>query len=186
MKESPFVKIFEDAANLVSGSKLKITRKSNLFYQLYLDNHLNLCINDTRNPKRGNSAFQVDLCIFQNSKNNTLIPRIAIEFKTKITTHDILTYSSKAGKHKNIYPFLRYGMIASDIENIPGRFFIHNDHIDFMIAAKAYKGESKLLDFVKELIDEELNISYTLENIHFKNKKYDYYRKDIVFKNFKE
>jgi len=186
MKESPFVKIFEDAAKLVTGSNLTIKRKTNLLYQLYLDNHLNLCVNDIKHPKRGNSAFQVDLCIFQNRGNDLLIPRIAIEFKTRITTHDILTYSSKAGKHKDIYPFLRYGMIASDVESIPGRFFIHNNHIDFMIAAKAHKNKSKLLDFAKELINQELKISHILEDIHFKNKKYDYYRKDIVFKNFKK
>jgi len=186
MKESPFVKIFEEAAKSVTENDLIIKTKINLLYQLYLDNNLNLCVNDIKNPKRGNSAFQIDLCIFQNRGNNLLIPRIAIEFKTRVTTHDILTYSSKAGKHKDIYPFLRYGMISSDIASIPGRFFIHNDHIDFMIAARAYKNKSKLLAFAKELIDQELKISHILEDIHFKNKKYDYYRKDIVFKNFKK
>lgn len=62
-------------------------------------------------PKRGDSAFQTDLCIFERVED-VLLPRVVLEFKTSVTTHDILTYSTKAEKHKTIYPNLRYGLVA--------------------------------------------------------------------------
>ena len=32
------------------------------------------------------------------------IPRVVMEFKPRITTHDVIIYSAKARKHKQIYP----------------------------------------------------------------------------------
>ena len=61
-----------------------------------------------REPKRGDSAFQTDLCIFEEKSPELLLPRIVLEFKTTLTTHDVLTYSMKAERHKAIYPYLRY------------------------------------------------------------------------------
>lgn len=78
---------------------------------------------------------------------------------------------------------MRYGLLASDIESIPKRFFKHNEHIDFFIAAKKYR-EQKSFDFIKVLIKKEIKISQILEDIHFEKKSYDYYRRDIIFDNF--
>lgn len=183
MDESKFVRKFLDIAKEVLNESFIIKNKANLLYELSLDQNLELAIKDTKNPKRGNSAFQTDICIFEKIRNIEF-PRLVIEFKTQITTHDILTYSSKAGKHKSIYPALRYGILASDIDSIPNRFFIHNEHLDFFIAAQKYKNDT-LKSFIKELMENEIKISKILEKIHFENEKYDYYRKDIIFRNFK-
>lgn len=183
MEESKYVIEFSKIAQKVFANSFIIKKKVNLLYELSLDKNLELNIQDTQNPKRGNSAFQTDICIFEKIRNIEF-PRLVIEFKTKITTHDILTYSNKAGKHKSIYPALRYGILVSDIDNIPNRFFIHNEHLDFFIAAKKYrtKGSST---FIEDLITKEIQISKILEKIHFEDKKYDYYRNEIIFENFK-
>lgn len=55
-------------------------------------------------------------------------------FVTGISAHDFLTYSAKAARHKRIYPYLRYGMLASSEKAIPGRAFTHNESLDFFIA----------------------------------------------------
>jgi len=183
MKESNFVIEFLKIAKTVLTDSFIIKNKANLLYELLLDQNLEPNIQDTKSPKRGNSAFQTDICIFEKIRNIEF-PRVVIEFKTKITTHVILTYSSKAGKHKSIYPALRYGILASEIDHIPNRFFIHNEHLDFFIAAKKYITEGSF-DFIKELIANEIEISKTLEKIHFEDKEYDYYRNEIIFKNFK-
>ncbi len=185
MKESPFVEIFKNAASKVAGENLVVRKGSNLLYQIQLNKKLELLLseNDLKTPKRGSSAFQTDICIFEKIENIEL-PRVVIEFKTNITTHDIITYSSKAGKHKGIYPYLRYGLLMSEIESIPKRVFIHNEHLDFILAARKYKDGNSLNDFVKNLIEQEIEVSKTLEAIHFENKKYDYYRTGIIFKNF--
>jgi hypothetical protein len=176
MEESKFVKLFETTAReLLTG--LSIQKGANLLYEITLDNNLELTNTDFKNPKRGSSAFQTDICIFDKK-----YPRVVIEFKTQISTHDVITYSYKAGQHKKIYPGLRYGMLASEIENIPDRFFIHNEHIDFFIAAKEYK-EDKLKEMIKTLIKNEIKTSKKLEDIYFNRKKFNYYRTDINFGN---
>jgi hypothetical protein len=182
MKESSFVAVFESIAREVLGDRAIVRSKANLFYELYLNRKLELAVCDTKLPKRGSSAFQTDICIFE-LIDGVEFPRVAIEFKESITTHDILTYSAKAGRHKQIYPCLRYGLLSAATDSIPSRFFIHNDHLDFCIAAKNYKTESALRPFVKILIEKELQISSTLEQIHFGDKHFDSYRRDIIFKN---
>jgi hypothetical protein len=185
MKESPFVKIFESVASEISGHNLIVEKGANLLYQLQLDKQLQVALSDEDilHPKRGNSAFQTDICIFEQI-NDVKLPRVVIEFKTGISTHDVLTYSAKAGNHKRIYPYLRYGLLISELDAIPKRVFIHNESLDFVIAAEKYKGENTLRSFTKELLDKEIGISRTLDKIHFENKRYDYYRTDIVFQNF--
>ena len=81
------------------GEKAVVKRGANLFYQLFLDRTLNLGVSDTRSPGRGSSAFQTDICVCE-LLDGIEFPRVVVEFKTNITTHDILTYSAKAGKHK--------------------------------------------------------------------------------------
>lgn len=183
MIESPFVKKFEESIKGFLSDKFILKRGANLFYQITLNSKLELTIKDLKMPQRGTSAFQTDICIFEKSKS-VEIPRIVMEFKTKITTHDILIYSTKAGKHKKIYPYLRYGMIASDIDSIPSRFFTHNENIDFFIAAKNYQSAQKIKKIGIELIKKELKISHILEDINFGDKEFNFYQTNISFKNY--
>ena len=67
---------------------------------------------------------------------------------------------------------------------IPGRFFVHNEHLDFFIAAANYLNEDALGVFVEKLIVKEMQISRMLETIHFDDGEFDYYCQDIVFGNF--
>jgi hypothetical protein len=185
MKESTFVDVFESIAKEVLKDKAVVLRKANLYYELFLNRYLELATPETKKPKRGNSAFQTDICVFELA-DGIEFPRVVIEFKERLTTHDILTYSAKAGMHKKIYPCLRYGILVSEEESIPRRFFVHNENLDFFIAAKSYKAESQIRPFVKELIEKELRVSKILEQIHFAGQKFDYYRREIVFKNFSD
>jgi len=181
MKESDFIKVFEQVASECYRD-LVIIKGANLFYELTLNQNLQLSVSDTTNPKRGNSAFQTDICIYEKI-NNIEFPRVVIEFKTKITTHDIITYSSKAGKHKKIYPGLRYGILADSISRIPNRFFIHNENIDFFLAFETYKNDKLLLKkFIKKLIDEEIQTAKTLEKLYHREEKFNYYRTTIILK----
>jgi len=150
MKESPFLKTFLGIAKEQFGDE-RVSNKANLFYQITLNENCKPTV-DFEDPKRGNSAFQTDLCIFHEKDTNR--PMVVIEFKTKITTHDILTYSNKAGKHKKIYPALRYGLLVSDMSSIPKRFFLHNENLDFFYCAKDFKDDNeKMRSFVKVLIN---------------------------------
>jgi hypothetical protein len=157
---------------------LSIERGAALLYQITIDNQLNITVNP-KQPMRGFSAFQTDLCIFERKSDEIIIPRVVFEFKTRITTHDVITYSAKARKHKQIYPYLRYGIIASDISIVPSRLFTHNESLDFCAAVSNIKS-NKLKLFISKLIESEINTSWLLEAIAFGSVNTRLFRTEII------
>ena len=83
-------------------------------------------------PMRGQLAFQTDILI---TKGPT--PLVAIELKSgSFSTHDVITYSAKAQRHKQIYPYLRYGFIVTRSAGLGRRFVVHNEDFDFAMALR--------------------------------------------------
>ncbi len=175
--EDQFVLTALAAAEEVLGTPLIIQRGANLLYQITVDNCLELTI-DPKNPKRGQSAFQTDLCVFEQIDTNVKIPRVVLEFKKYITTHDVLTYSSKARKHKQVYPYLRYGFVIGNEDTIPGRFFTHNEALDFCVAAASYKA-NRLHELFAKILREEIAASRELEQIAFGRKPVHVFRNEV-------
>jgi hypothetical protein len=97
-EESKLVAEAQSAAEQVLRPPLSIKRGAALLYEVAVDNNLSLTV-DPKHPIRGDSAFQTDLCVFEAKSDDIVIPRVVLEFKTRITTHDVLTYSAKARKH---------------------------------------------------------------------------------------
>jgi hypothetical protein len=89
-----------------------VTRGEVLLYQVRVDKRLEIKV-DPKKPRKGRSAFQTDIAVFEQVDPAIRIPRVVMEFKTSVTIHDLLTYNAKAVLHKQIYPYLRYGMVAS-------------------------------------------------------------------------
>jgi len=115
--------------------------ETNLVYQLIIDGNGAIQPDDPAHPSRGNYAFQTDILIKKGK-----LPIVAIETKSGgLSTHDILTYSTKAMKHKEIYPYLRYGLIVGNLKKIPNRFFIHNQGFDFA-ASLSYNNDNSFCD----------------------------------------
>ena len=107
----------------------KVSKNENILYRIYIDENGEIKPKETKEPKRGQSAFQSDLLI------SDKVPLVAIEIKfDSLSTHDILTYSTKAVKHKEIYPYLRYGLVVGNKERISRKFFTHNTGFDFAFA----------------------------------------------------
>jgi hypothetical protein len=176
-KESEFVEIAKAAAESILAPPLSIRRGACLLYQVTVDNELALTV-DLKNPSRGNSAFQTDLCIFEEKRKDILIPRVVMEFKTRITTHDVLTYSAKARKHKQVYPYLRYGLVASDENTVPGRVFTHNEALDFCAAVAEYRG-ARLSEMLAALLKAEVESSRCLERIGFGKVRTHLFRNEV-------
>jgi len=176
--EDEFVAAALDAAKDVLGSPLIIRRGANLLYQVTVDNHLKLNVK-IKDPKRGQSAFQTDLCVFEEIDSDTKIPRVVLEFKARLTTHDVLTYSSKARKHKQVYPYLRYGLVIGSETTIPGRFFTHNESLDFCVAAASYKA-NRLHELFAKLLRDEVAASRELEIITFGSDPAHVFRNEII------
>jgi hypothetical protein len=61
------------------------------------------------------------------------VPRVVVEFKLgSVTTHDALTYLAKAATHKNVHPYLRYGIIIGGLDGpVPKRLVRHGHSFVF-------------------------------------------------------
>src|ERR1051325_6046793 len=165
MAEDPFVDTALAVAHQVIRSPLVVRRGAALFYELTLNNELQLTVNP-RAPARGQAAFQTDLCVFEQREADIELPRVVLEFKTRLTTHDVLTYSTKARRHKQVYPYLRYGLVLGGSSVVPRRFFRHNEALDFVLAAAALTNKSFRQAFAS-LVSAEVAASQTLERLSF-------------------
>lgn len=176
--ESEFVKAAKEVAEKTLLPPLYIKQSAPLLYQITVNNLLEINADLVKKPTRGNSAFQTDLCVFEKKSEDVSIPRVVMEFKTSITTHDVLTYSAKASKHKQVYPYLRYGIVASSETSVPSRLFTHNDSLDFCACVSGLEGKD-LEDFFASLISDEVRSSRLLEKIAFPTKR----RRTRLFRN---
>lgn len=70
---------------------LNIERAEHRFFTpVTVNNALQVTV-DPKKPVRGQSAFEADLCVFEQKTDDIKIPRLVMEFKHRITTHDIIT-----------------------------------------------------------------------------------------------
>lgn len=162
---------------------LTIRQGAALLYEVTVNNYLQAMPEaQIRDPKRGDSAFQTDLCLFQRKTGEIWLPRVVLEFKTTITTHDVLTYSAKAAKHKQVYPYLRYGLVAESERTVPGRFFTHNEAMDFCLCLRDFSEMDSTTAF-RRLLREELACSQLLERVAFNESASRLFRTKIVLDN---
>jgi hypothetical protein len=125
------------------------TEKS-LLYKIEIDPGGKVSHKDQKKVRRGQYAFQTDLLISTKS-----IPLVAIELKSgSFSSHDVITYSSKASRHKQIYPYLRYGFVVFGAEMLGRRFVTHNEAFDFAIAVPGYHSiDTELMPVVERQIE---------------------------------
>jgi hypothetical protein len=177
MAEDVFVEEALEAASGVLKPPLAIKRGAALLYQVTVNNRLELTVNPKK-PSRGTSAFQTDLAVFENM-GAVEIPRVVMEFKAAVSTHDVITYSAKARKHKQVYPYLRYGLVVGNEEYIPGRVFRHNEALDFCVAAAAFRS-GRLKELFGLLLKREVKTSRLLESIAFESRRPRVFRLELV------
>lgn len=121
------------------------------------------------------SSFETDLVIYE--KNDTIIkPRVVIEAKLgSITTHDAITYSYKAEKHKYITPYLRYGIMIGNRSHypLPGRLYRHGTNFDFMFSFSGMSPDiDEWISFV-EMLAKEISYSRTTEEMLHESRSKD-------------
>lgn len=177
-KEDIFVEEAMAAAEKILPPPLLIRRHAPLLYEVTVNNRLEVTINP-RKPSRGRSAFQTDLCIFEEVDADIVIPRVVMEFKSTVSTHDVITYSAKARKRKSVYPYLRYGLVAANEATVPGRFFKHNEGLDFCVAVATYK-VNRVHEIFTSLWHDEVEASRCLEKIAYERTPVHVFRNEIL------
>jgi len=114
-------------------SRFRVHVGKSILYKIEVDALGKVTPDSVDSPMRGQYAFQTDILI---EARNPSIPLVVVELKYgNFSTHDVITYSSKAARHKDIYPYLRYGFIVVGKDAVLGRHFItHNQNFDFAMA----------------------------------------------------
>lgn len=108
----------------------EIEMGKNLLYKIEVDPTGSVTHATSDLATRGQYAFQTDLLI---SKGG--VPLVTIELKSgSFSSHDVITYSWKASRHKQVYPYLRYGFVLAGATFLGRRFVTHNEAFDFALA----------------------------------------------------
>ena len=111
--------------------------------------------------------FETDMVIYE-EQDGKIVPRVIIEAKLgSVTTHDAITYSHKASYHKNVMPFVRYGIICGDREKypLPGRLFRHGTNFDFLFSFVGCTPSEYEKKVFLEMLRKEIDYSRQLEEI---------------------
>jgi hypothetical protein len=117
------------------------------------------------------SHYETDLLISDTAPDGGWIPRVVIECKLgKLTTHDALTYSTKAETHKHVHPYLRYGFLAGGLANLPVRLVKHGAYFDFMAAWPAAEPSDQHWAQFVTVVAEEVVASRTLQSLLLNNR----------------
>lgn len=123
-------------------------------------------------PRR--AEFQTDLAIVELGSGGAWRPRVVVEAKVaSVSTHDAITYSTKAAAHRAVHPYLRYGVMLGKRGRfpLPGRLYRHGAQFDFMISFRGFlPAKDELSSFIK-LLRSEVQASRTLEKILYESRK---------------
>lgn len=119
--------------------RYKLATRKAVLYELAIDDDgvVDMGVdNDIGEPVRGQGkGFQQDVLIYEEKwdGHTSVIPRVIVEVKLdRVTTHDAIVYSQKAGRIKRIYPYVRFGMLMGGMKAIPRRVLRLEEHFDFM------------------------------------------------------
>lgn len=132
-----------------------------------------LCYNGSEPVQHHFIGYETDILIFEQIDDSKWKPRIIVETKIKsVTTHDAITYSQKAQTHKNVHPYLRYGILIGNRMDypLPGRLFRHGQHFDFMLSWKSFKGDNSEWKTLIEILKSEYEASLILDEIIFNSR----------------
>jgi len=121
-------------------------------------------------------GYETDILIYEQLKEKIWKPRIIIEAKiNSVTTHDAITYSQKAQAHKNVHPYLRYGILIGNRKHhpLPGRLFRHGSHFDFMQSWKTFEPDKREWSTLIDILKSEYEASLTLDEIIYNSRSKD-------------
>lgn len=119
----------EILAAALSGD-YQVHQGASLLYRIEIDSSGKASNDGQDAPRRGQYAFQTDILV---KRANT--PLVVVELKAgSFSSHDVITYSWKAQRHKQVYPYLRYGFAVVGVDALGRRFLTHNEGFDFAAA----------------------------------------------------
>ena len=160
--EKEWVEILRgDIEKVMTQQNLSVRTGVRLPYQIYVANYAG---ESAQRPNMEQPhGYQTDLLIAERiNSSDGWVPRVVVEFKLgHVSTHDALTYSAKAATHKDLHPYLRYGIIVGGLPGaVPRRLIRHGHQFDFMMTlASGDKLTASEHAYVCELLQDEVRAS---------------------------
>lgn len=114
------------------------------------------------------AGYATDLLIYDSTADGEWVPRIVIECKLEsVTTHDALTYSTKAATHKQVHPYLRYGILIGGWarDPLPARLVRHGVYFDFMAVVEGTELTDRERGSLGEILRDEVTASRLLQDL---------------------
>ena len=111
--------------------------------------------------------FKTDLLIYEQSGGGR-IPRLVIEAKIlDASTHDVITYGKKSVLHRELMPYLRYGLMigANKSDALTWKHFTHGSDFDFMFSFGAETPDKNERESFLALVDSEVATSRELQGM---------------------
>jgi hypothetical protein len=141
-----------------------------ILYKIEVDAFGKVTHDSLDSPMRGQFAFQTDVLITKAS-----LPLVVIELKVgSFTTHDVITYSWKAVRHKQVYPYLRYGFVVFGLDVLGRRFVTHNEGFDFAMALPDTAAiEADLVPLVQRQLKSAERVSALVGSSRVKLRRYE-------------
>ena len=127
------------------------------------------------------SRYETDLLISDAAPDGGWIPRIVIECKLgAVTTHDALSYSTKAATHKQVHPYLRYGFLAGKLPAVPTRLVKHGAYFDFMATWSTVSPDEAAWKVFISMLGEEVRASRALQALLTNRRTVDHKRYHLL------
>jgi len=154
------------------GDRYVVSVGKSLLYNIEVDAFGRVTPDRVDSPARGQFAFQTDLLI---EKQSPAIPLVVLELKSgAFSSHDVITYSSKASRHKSVYPYLRYGFLVVGIDALGRRFVTHNQGFDFAMAVTNVASQTRaILSVVRNQIESAERIVRLMQTDRIKITRYE-------------
>ena len=130
--------------------------------------HVVLSYKDAKPSAAIPSGYETDILVRDELGDGRWVPRVVIECKLdSFTTHDAITYSAKADTHKEVHPYLRYGILIGNHgeKGVPQRLFRHGGSFDFMAAWSAEKPSDNEWNRLINVLRMEIEASRLIEEL---------------------
>ncbi|MFB6144358.1 MAG: hypothetical protein ABEJ98_03535 [Candidatus Nanohaloarchaea archaeon] len=129
-------------------------------------------------------SFETDVCVLKNG-----VPQVILEVKRKkATTHDLRVYSTKAETHKQVYPYLQYGMLVLEAKNtMTKRYIWHGEDFDFLYFSEkemesAEDLDSEKMDELADIIENNIQKGQKLKDINDGKRKPKAFDRELKLK----
>ena len=148
----------------LTGLGVEVEAPFNLYYSLSIDSAGRVTTEkaDKGIIRRGGlSSFETDLAIFERPHpGEHVVPRVVVEILRGVSTHHLIIYSTKAARHKEVYPYLQYGLlVVGEKAKIHPKVLRHGQHFDFMYVTPAAWLNEEELETLASVVSQQIEQS---------------------------